>query len=161
MWDLPRPGLEPVSPALAGRFSTTAPPRKPCSVFLRARQFYHQIKYLSFIHITILLTSLCLRTHHLAMCSCFQSVSNTVGTRVSERNERPSLGDSEGGSIHLSGAGLACERWCFCHLSIQPSLLPRGSLVSEQSLASCHLGTWVVHPFSHRTRKAHQSLQSL
>ena len=29
MWDLPRPGLEPVSPALAGRFSTTAPPGKP------------------------------------------------------------------------------------------------------------------------------------
>ena len=29
MWDLPRPGLEPVSPALAGRFSTNAPPGKP------------------------------------------------------------------------------------------------------------------------------------
>ena len=29
MWDLPRPGLEPVSPALADRFSTTAPPGKP------------------------------------------------------------------------------------------------------------------------------------
>ena len=29
--DLPRPGLEPVSPALAGRFSTTAPPGKPYS----------------------------------------------------------------------------------------------------------------------------------
>ena len=29
MWDLPRPGLEPVSPALPGRFSTTAPPGKP------------------------------------------------------------------------------------------------------------------------------------
>ena len=29
MWDLPRPGLEPVSPALAGLFSTTAPPGKP------------------------------------------------------------------------------------------------------------------------------------
>ena len=28
-WDLPRPGLEPVSLALAGRFSTTAPPGKP------------------------------------------------------------------------------------------------------------------------------------
>ena len=28
-WDLPRPGLEPVSPALSGRFSTTAPPGKP------------------------------------------------------------------------------------------------------------------------------------
>ena len=33
MWDPPRPGLEPVSPALAGRFSTTAPPGKPV-VFL-------------------------------------------------------------------------------------------------------------------------------
>ena len=32
MWDLPRPGLEPVSPALAGRFSTTAPPGKPHAV---------------------------------------------------------------------------------------------------------------------------------
>ena len=29
MWDLPGPGLEPVSPALAGGFLTTAPPRKP------------------------------------------------------------------------------------------------------------------------------------
>ena len=29
MWDLPRPGLEPVSPALAGRLSTTASPGKP------------------------------------------------------------------------------------------------------------------------------------
>ena len=31
MWDLPRPGLEPMSPALTGRFSTTAPPGKPGS----------------------------------------------------------------------------------------------------------------------------------
>ena len=29
MRDPPRPGLEPMSPALAGRFSTTAPPGKP------------------------------------------------------------------------------------------------------------------------------------
>ena len=29
MWDPPRPGLEPVSPAPAGRLSTTAPPGKP------------------------------------------------------------------------------------------------------------------------------------
>ena len=34
MWDLPRPGLEPVSPALAGRFSTTAPPGKPLFNYL-------------------------------------------------------------------------------------------------------------------------------
>ena len=34
MWDLPGPGLEPVSPELAGRFLTTAPPGKPASNFL-------------------------------------------------------------------------------------------------------------------------------
>ena len=33
-WDPPRPQLEPVSPALAGRLSTTAPPGKPQSYFL-------------------------------------------------------------------------------------------------------------------------------
>ena len=33
MWDLPGPGLEPVFPALAGRFLTTAPPGK-------SKQFY-------------------------------------------------------------------------------------------------------------------------
>ena len=33
MWDLPRPGLEPMSPALAGRFSTTTPPGKPSFSF--------------------------------------------------------------------------------------------------------------------------------
>ena len=34
MWDPPRPGLEPVSPALAGRLPTTAPPGKPYNCFL-------------------------------------------------------------------------------------------------------------------------------
>ena len=29
MWDLPRPGLKPMSPASAGRFLTTVPPAKP------------------------------------------------------------------------------------------------------------------------------------
>ena len=33
MWDLPRPGLEPVSPALAGRFSTTVPTGKPKAIY--------------------------------------------------------------------------------------------------------------------------------
>ena len=36
MRDLPRPGLEPMSPASAGRLSTTAPPGKP------RRSFYRQ-----------------------------------------------------------------------------------------------------------------------
>ena len=34
MWDPPRPGLEPVPPALAGRLSTTAPPGKPLLCYL-------------------------------------------------------------------------------------------------------------------------------
>ena len=34
MWDLPRPGLEPLSPALVGRFSTTAPPGKPSAALV-------------------------------------------------------------------------------------------------------------------------------
>ena len=38
MWDLPRRGLEPMSPALAGRFSTTAPPGKP-PAFIFERYF--------------------------------------------------------------------------------------------------------------------------
>ena len=36
-WDLPRPGPEPASPALAGRFSTTAPPGKPLQ-FLKSEK---------------------------------------------------------------------------------------------------------------------------
>ena len=35
MWDLPRPGPEPASPALAGRLPTTAPPGKPPVLLLR------------------------------------------------------------------------------------------------------------------------------
>ena len=34
MQDPPRPGLEPVSPASAGRLSTTAPPGKPMRIIL-------------------------------------------------------------------------------------------------------------------------------
>ena len=29
LWDLPRPGIKPLSPALAGRFPSTGPPGKP------------------------------------------------------------------------------------------------------------------------------------
>ena len=55
MWDLPRPGLEPVSPALAGRFSTTAPPGKPSpSCFLWHFQKCH---FLHFYTQSILLNS--------------------------------------------------------------------------------------------------------
>ena len=34
MWDLPGPGTEPMSPALAGRFLTTVPPGKSLEHYL-------------------------------------------------------------------------------------------------------------------------------
>ena len=43
MWDLPRPGLEPVSPALAGGFLTTVPPGKPITDISTSRYFFWQI----------------------------------------------------------------------------------------------------------------------
>ena len=49
MWDLPGPGLEPVSPALAGRLSTTAPPGKPSSELLYLSGFIYLFFYYSFI----------------------------------------------------------------------------------------------------------------
>ena len=39
MWDPPRPELEPVSPALAGRLSNTAPPGKPQHPFFSLENF--------------------------------------------------------------------------------------------------------------------------
>ena len=52
MWDLPRPGLEPVSPALAGGFSTTAPPGKPPGLIL------FSVMWSSFIFIVVYSISL-------------------------------------------------------------------------------------------------------
>ena len=40
MWDPPRPGLEPVSPASAGRLPTTAPPGKPLPIFWLGGLFF-------------------------------------------------------------------------------------------------------------------------
>ena len=37
MWDLPGPGIEPMSPALAGGFFTTEPPGKPSQAFYTLR----------------------------------------------------------------------------------------------------------------------------
>ena len=42
MWDLPGPGLHPVSPALAGGFLTIAPPGKPLDFYMS--QVYNMIK---------------------------------------------------------------------------------------------------------------------
>ena len=43
MWDLPGPGLKPVSPALAGGFLTTAQPGKPLPSLLTSKFTKHKI----------------------------------------------------------------------------------------------------------------------
>ena len=51
MWDPPRPGLEPVSPALTGRFSTTAEFRFKCAETYYLKDpspFYHHHHHLLF-----------------------------------------------------------------------------------------------------------------
>ena len=45
MWGLPGPGLEPVSPALAGGFLTTAPPGKPAKYILIAADSFADYGY--------------------------------------------------------------------------------------------------------------------
>ena len=56
MWDLPRPGLEPVFPALAGRFSTTAPPGKPKSSFVKWTHYILKLGQCVFADCLILVT---------------------------------------------------------------------------------------------------------
>ena len=54
MWDLPGPGLESVSPALAGGFSTTAPPGKSPTLFLNRKKFTDPCLMQSFVLIASL-----------------------------------------------------------------------------------------------------------
>ena len=56
MWDPPGPGLEPVSPALAGGFLTTAPPGKPLFPYF-LKQFLHISMFNQTLYFTCFLTS--------------------------------------------------------------------------------------------------------
>ena len=49
MWDLPGPGIKPMSPALAGGFLTTAPPGKSLSPFLYYFKFPASVTSLPFL----------------------------------------------------------------------------------------------------------------
>ena len=67
MWDLPRPGLEPVSPALASRLSTTAPPGKPSSLLLNT---HFEILFLSYKQLLFLIPKLKSSFWHLCFTKC-------------------------------------------------------------------------------------------
>ena len=61
MWDLPEPGLEPVSPALAGGFLTTVPPGKSLYEFFYSSLISSVISWLFSstlfrLHVSVVLT---------------------------------------------------------------------------------------------------------
>ena len=60
-WDLPGPGIEPVSPALAGRFFTTEPPRKPPPRFLLyGSNIMYRLCPATYVHVQMSLGVACL-----------------------------------------------------------------------------------------------------
>ena len=64
MWDLPGPGIEPVSPALAGGFLTTAPPGK--SQLDSLKKFFFKLIYFIYLFLAALGLRCCAR----AFSSC-------------------------------------------------------------------------------------------
>ena len=65
MWDLPGSGLEPVSPALAGRFLTTVPPGKPLP-FFKLTLFFKNFNTFIYLFLAALGLRCCVR----AFSSC-------------------------------------------------------------------------------------------
>ena len=85
-WDLPRPGLEPVSPALAGRLPTTAPPGKPPQFSLARGSHLHTPRMLQhMISWTIPFPAFSISFSSLSMYKCSQVFSK------SKTNKKPDL----------------------------------------------------------------------
>ena len=77
MWDLPGPGLEPMFPALAGGFLTTAPPGKSLSYCLEGR-----LQTLLFILYSLMLgLGLCKPRFYFVIILLFGSANVEVGER--------------------------------------------------------------------------------
>ena len=63
MWDLPRPGLEPMSPALAGGFLTTAPPGKSYIILIVSVFLHFDIDVLIQPDVSVLLVTPTTKLH--------------------------------------------------------------------------------------------------
>ena len=55
MWALPGPGIEPLSPALAGGFFTTEPPEKP-AFFIYYLEYFYKENYVPPLHLQLVST---------------------------------------------------------------------------------------------------------
>ena len=141
MWDLPRPGLEPVSPALAGRLPTTAPPGKPLASIIfdgEVRPHSHHCspvcKIISLSWVFIILTMICtcmvffvliLLGIHCAFCICgliffinFGKISTIVSSNISSTPFFLLFPAWIPIRCVLDCLMLSCRSWMFCLIFI-------------------------------------------
>ena len=104
MWDLPKPGLEPVSPASAGRISTTAPPGKP-----RKAIFFKLINL--FIYFWLCWVFVSVRGFSPVAVSGGRSSSRCAGLSLSRPLFLQSTGSRRAGSVVVAH-GLSCSAAC-------------------------------------------------
>ena len=111
MWDLPRPGLEPVSPALAGRLSTTAPPGKPfASFFIHKTKGFFVFIYL-FIYFRLCWVFVSARGLSLVVASRGHSSSRCAGLSLSRPLLLRGTSSRRAGSVVVAH-GPSCSAAC-------------------------------------------------
>ena len=107
MWDLPGPGLEPVSPALAGRFLTTAPPGKSYIMFFfKCFLFIYLFIYFNFWLCWVFVS---VRGLSLVAASGGHSSLQCAGLSLSRPLLLRSTGSRRAGSVVVAH-GLSCLR---------------------------------------------------
>ena len=107
MWDLPRPGIKPVSPALAGGFLTTAPPGKPYFLFFKI--FIYLYKYVCMLHrVSVVACGLLVAACGLLVAarglllSCGMHAGSSSPTR--DRTRAPCIGSMESYPLDHQGS---------------------------------------------------------
>ena len=143
MWDLPGPGLEPVSPALAGGFLTTAPPWKylfihSCCLILSS----WWINYNLFVHST--------GDVHLGSLD-FLDIMNNGAVNICVRF----VGYPNFCWIYCQGVELQGHKVCICSFSkmVIPVYSPTSSSVCMSQLLSVLTNTcYCLLNFSHSGR---------
>ena len=109
MWVLPRPGIEPMSPALAGGFITTAPPGKSqcCLCFF----FFFLIFIYLFIYFWLCWVFVSVRGLSLVAVSRGHSSSRCAGLSLSRPLLLRSTGSRRSGSV-IVAHGPSCSAAC-------------------------------------------------
>ena len=140
MWDLPTPGLEPVSPALAGGFFTTAPPGKfPRVVFYMFVCQEHSLGDVQpFLSSSFFSTSPLhpQRTHSRSWSRCPSGVTHMQCTQAVLYVHQP-------GSIFPQGTQLS-HTGCPASHAVRRKHRPEVWSVECGWIWCCHLQTWTL-----------------